>query len=189
MPHALLVPRSRTISHGRTWVLLGIILGVCLASELAASEPAVAVLYGSAWSPGDSARDGAAEFEVLLCAARVRQAAPLAGIVGVGARRGSFPPAAELALERVAHMGVPVVRLASNGTLSANDGDVFIEAGSLTPTDAKRLLSECLQRCGPLPAAIDPTRPTKKEKAAIQAKLAEYQLQFDARNAGHLAMR
>jgi hypothetical protein len=189
MPLAILSPLFRSKGYGRTWLLLLIIVAVCLETELAASEPAVAVLYGSAWSPGDAARDGAAEFEVLLCAARVRQTAPLAGIVGVGARRGSFPPAAEMALERVAHMGVPIVRVAQLGNLAANENDVFIEAGSLAPTEAKRLLSECLRRCGPLPAAADPTRPTKKERAAIQAKLAEYQQQFDARNASHLAMR
>jgi L-asparaginase len=158
-------------------------------TQVRATEPAVAVLYGSAWSPGDVARDGAAEFEVLLCVARIRQAAPLAGIVGVGSRRGSFPPAAEVALERVAHMGVPVVRLAQTGTLHANDGDVFIEAGGLAAAEAKRLLGECLVQYGSLPAAADPANPTKKEKSAIQAKLALYQLQFNARNATQIAMR
>ncbi|HEX2853507.1 MAG TPA: hypothetical protein VHO24_09730 [Opitutaceae bacterium] len=189
MPLALLAPLFRATGCGRTWLWLFIAAGMCLETKLAAAEPAVAVLYGSAWSPGDAARDGAAEFEVLLCAARVRHAAPLAGIVGVGARRGSFPPAAELALERVAHMGVPVVRVAQQGALSANENDVFIEAGSLAPADAKRLLGECLQRYGPLPSAADPMHPTKKERAAIRAKLADYQLQFDARNAAQLAMR
>lgn len=189
MPLAALAPLLRITGCGRTWLLLLILLGTCLEAKLSAAEPAVAVLYGSAWSPGDAARDGAAEFEILLCAARVRQTTPLAGIVGVGARQGSFPPAAELALERVAHMGIPIVRVAQTGTLSANDGDVFIEAGSLTPADAKRVLSECLQHYGPLPSAADPMRPTKNERAAIRTKLVQYQRQFDARNANQLAMR
>jgi hypothetical protein len=154
-----------------------------------AAEPAVAVLFGSAWSPGDAARDGAAEFEVLMCVAQVRQANPVAGLVGVGYRHGGFPPAAETALERVAHMGIPVVRLARNSSMPAHQGDVFIEAGTLSPTEAKRVLIACLARFGMLPVAADPARPTKKESAALQAKLALFQQQFDTRDPRQLAMR
>lgn len=155
----------------------------------AAAEPAVAVLYGSAWSPGDTARDGAAELEVLMCVAQVQHASSVAGLISVGYRRGSFPPSAETALERVAHMGIPVVRLAQNASLPTHHGDAFIEAGSLSPTDAKRLLAECLVRYGTLPICADPANPTKKEAQALQAKLALFQAQFDARNLNQVAMR
>jgi L-asparaginase len=153
------------------------------------SEPAVATLYGGAWSPGDTTREGAAELEVLLCAAQLRHANPLAGIVGVSPGRGAFSPAAEIALTRVAHMGLPVVRVAQRNPLPAHEGDVFIEAGSLSPTEAQRLLVECLSRYGAPPAAADPARPSRKETAAIQAKLALYQVRFNAHNLTQVAMR
>lgn len=165
------------------------LLALLEAGPIRAKEPAVAVLYGAAWSPGDAARDGAAEFEVLMCVAQVQQASAVAGLVSVGYRRGSFPPSAETALERVAHMGIPVVRLAQNSPLPTHHGDSFIEAGSLSPADAKRLLADCLARYGALPASVDPAKPTKKEAEALQAKLALFQAQFDARNLNQVAMR
>jgi hypothetical protein len=177
----------------RRWCVAGklsaVMLFILTSAASSATEPAVAVLYGSVWSPGDTARDGAAEFEVLMCAARLRSGSTLAGLIGVGNKHGSFSPSAETALERVALMGIPVVRLAQGETLPAHDGDVFIEAGTLSAQDAKRLLAECLTRYGPLPAAADPVRPTKKERAALLNRLALYQLQFDTRNAAQLAMR
>lgn len=170
-------------------LLLSALLVFICASHAHATEPAVAVLYGSAWSPGDAARDGAAEFEVLMCVAQVQHASSVAGLVSVGYRRGSFPPSAEIALERVAHMGIPVVRLAQSSPLPTHHGDAFIEAGSLSPADAKRLLAECLVRYGSLPVAVDPAKPTKKEALALQSKLAFFQAQFDARNLSQVAMR
>jgi L-asparaginase len=113
----------------------------------------------------------------------------VAGLVSVGYRRGGFPPAAETALERVAHMGIPVVRLAQSSPIPSHQGDAFIEAGSLSPTEAKRILTECLTRFGALPAAVDPAKPTKTETAALQAKLNLFQAQFDARNPAQVAMR
>jgi len=156
---------------------------------LHAAEPKVAVLYGAKWSPGDAARDGAAEFEVLMCAANVRQGNAPGGIVGVGPRHGAFCPSAEMVLERVAHMGVAVVRLAAAEPMPAHDGDAFVEAGTLSPAEAKRVLTECLARYGAPPAAADPAHPTKQEQAAIEAKIALYQFQFDAQSAVRVAAR
>jgi L-asparaginase len=188
MAKAIQTPRG--MIQSRRWAV-GLVLSLLLgfSGSLFAAEPAVAVLYGSAWSPGDTARDGAAELEVLLCVARVCHENPLAGIVGVGSQRGSFPPAAEAALERVARMGIPVVRLAQNGPVPAHEGDMFIEAGGLSATEAKRLLSECLARYGPLPVAADPASPTKKESLVLQTKIALFQRQFDVRNSTQVAMR
>ena len=160
-----------------------------MSSSVSAAEPAVVVLYGAKSSLTDTTREGAAEFEVLLCAARVRQENNLAGIVGVGPHHGAFSPGAEIALQQVAHMGIPVVRLAASGPFPAHDGDVFVEAGTLSPIEAKRLLAECLVRYGAPPPAADPTHPTPKESSAIQAKLALYQAQFNARNISQVAMR
>ena len=186
-PHSPVCARSLPFRRGLALLLLPVVLSG--AFSLRAAEPTVAVLYGAKWSPGDAARDGAAELEVLMCAASVRQATTLGGIVGVGLRHGAFSPAAEVALERVAHMGIPIVRLAAAEPLPAHDGDVFLEAGVLSPADAKRLLAECLSRYGAPPAAADPAHPTKQEVAAIQAKLAVYQFQFDTRSAAQVAVR
>jgi L-asparaginase len=180
---------SRTGKQSSPLLILLALLAFTGPSLARATEPAVAVLYGSVWSPGDAARDGAAEFEVLMCVAQVQHASSVAGLVSVGYRRGSFPPSAETALERVAHMGIPVVRLAQTSPLPTHHGDSFIEAGSLSPADAKRLLTECLVRYGSLPVAADPAKPTKKEDQAFQTKLALFQAQFDARNLSQVAMR
>jgi len=181
--------RLKQSSSLRLVLALATLLLSPFARNAQATEPAVAVLVGSAWSPGDSVRDGAAEFEVLMCVAQLQHASGIAGLVSVGYHRGSFPPAAEMALARVAHMGIPVVRLAQNAPLPAHEGDSFIEAGSLSPTEAKRLLTECLKRYGALPAATDPANPTKKESQALQAKVALYQAQFDSRSPTQIAMR
>jgi L-asparaginase len=170
-------------------LVLAALLASPLAPQARASEPAVAVLFGSAWSLGDAVRDGAAEFEVLMCVAQLQHASRVAGLVSVGYRRGSFPPAAEAALQRVAHMGIPVVRLAQSASIPSHDGDPFIEGGSLSPAEAKRLLAECLKRYGTLPVAADPARPTKNESQALQAQLTLYQTQFDSHNPTGIAMR
>lgn len=182
---------STSARNGSFLAKLGVaLLLVILTSAWSpAAVPAVAVLYGSAWSPGDTARDGAAELEVLMCAARLRSGSPLVGLISVGTRRGSFAPSAETALERVALMGIPVVRVALGETLPAHDGDVFIEAGTLSPAEAKQVLTACLSHYGALPAAADPLRPTKKERAALLTRLALYQFQFDTHNLATLAMR
>ncbi|MEO7413382.1 MAG: hypothetical protein ABIZ81_08485 [Opitutaceae bacterium] len=179
-----------TPSQRRSLALLITLLSIAVTVlHTRAAVPAVAVLYGAAWVPGDTVREGAAEFEVLMCVAHAQHTNPVAGLVSVGQRHGGFPPAAEIALERVAHMGVPVVRLAQGGPIPSHPGNSFIEAGSLSPAESKRLLTECLTRYGALPIAVDPSKPTKKESAALQARLALFQAQFDARNLNQLAMR
>jgi L-asparaginase len=182
-------PLSTRAQRRSLALLITLLLIALTVVHTRAATPAVEVLYGPAWVPGDTIKDGAAELEVLICVARVQNTNPLSGLVSVGQRNGGFPPAAETALERVAHMGVPVVRLAQNGPVSSHPGDAFIEAGSLSPAEAKRLLTDCLARFGALPAAANPSKPTKKESAALQARLALFQAQFDARNLNLLAMR
>jgi hypothetical protein len=151
--------------------------------------PAVAVLHGVAWSPDDAAREGAGEMEILICAARLLDQRSLAGIVGVGNRNGSFIPAAEVALQRIASMGLPVVRLArGNSTLTDTD-NLFIEGGELTPHQAKELLATCLLRHGALPPAADTLKPTAQELAAIKSKLALYQQEFDLLAGTRVALR
>lgn len=161
------------------------------ATALIAADPAVGEFHDVAWAPGDSAKSGATEMVILLSVARLRQGSdhPLAGLVCIGNRDGAFHTATEDTLARVALMGVPVVKLAQGDPMPVNPTDVFVEAGTLAPAMAKRLLSECLARFGAPPAAADPDHPTTHELTATRRKLALYQSVFDAASAPQVAMR
>ena len=154
---------------------------IALAGDTAAdgrsNAPVVQVIQSAPWSPGDPAREAAGEFAVMLEIGRMLRGNSLAGIVGVGGTNGAFAPAAEAALGRAVCMGVPVVKLAR--TPASVRGELFIETHGIAPEDARRLLAECLARFGALPPAANPARPTARELAALQAKLAAYQGQFD----------
>jgi hypothetical protein len=158
-------------------------------SGLLAADPAVGEFHDVAWAPGDSSKNGAAEMSILMSVARLRQDHSLAGLVCVGNRDGAFHAATEDTLVRVALMGVPVVKLAQSDPMPVNPTDVFIEAGTLAPVVAKRLLSECLARFGAPPAAADPDHPTARELTATRRKLALYQSVFDTANAPRVALR
>jgi L-asparaginase len=54
-----------------------------------------------------------------------------------------------------------------------------IAGRNLTATKARALLMAALLKLGSLPAAADPTRPTKDERAAASAVLETYQEIFD----------
>src|SRR5437764_483467 len=100
---------TRPTLRMRRWCgVAGILAG--LATPLRANSAEVAVLRAAAWSPGDVVLDGAIEFEVLMCAARLQHAQRAAGIVGVGDRHGLFATGAERALRTLALRGLPVVK-------------------------------------------------------------------------------
>lgn len=149
-------------------------------------HPAVAVVESAAWSPDDPARDGASEFEVLICTARLLAEYPLSGFITVGNRHGALLPGTESALHRVIHMGLPVVRLARGGKVEKSSADLLISAGEMTPAEAQHVLGSCLLRYGALPPARDPAHPTRAELAAIREKLSLYQQSFDVHTAARL---
>jgi hypothetical protein len=160
------------------------------AAATGAAPPGVAVFYETPALPGDPARDGAAEFSVLLCVAQLRQHHPVAGLVCVGNHYTDLQFRTERTLGRVALMGVPVVKVAWQGHLPANPELIFVAARALTPAAAEGLLAECLTRYGAPPAARDPAHPTASELAALRAQVARYQRIFDASNhATQVAMR
>lgn len=140
---------------------------------------AVATLESAAWSPDDPERDGAGEFEVLLCTARLVRDHPLPGIVSIGNRHGALLGPTEDALRRSVFYGVPVVRVARNGQVSGQPDDLLLNGRELSAAEAQRILATCLVRFGALPPAANPARPTAKERAAIERKLAVYQRTFD----------
>lgn len=154
------------------------------------AQPTVAVLHSPAWSPDDAERDGASEFEVMMCTARVLRESGLGGVVGVGNRHGLFLPAAEQALHRAALMGVPIVKLSSGSEApSAATGSLFIRAGDMAPNEARNVLASCLLRYGALPPVRDPAKPTARELTAIRTHLSLYQAIFDAHAGRRVAMQ
>lgn len=161
--------------------------GVCCALVAATCAPAlraappsfgVAVLHGTAWSPGDSPREGAGEFEVLLRVAQLRREHAAAGLVSVGDHNGTRLCGGEHALRRAALTGLPVVKIARGGEVAADPDALFIDAGRLGEEQAGRVLRRCLELYGAPPVAIDPERPTGKELNAIRAHLRRFQAAF-----------
>jgi hypothetical protein len=142
-----------------------------LAGPAQARGAGVAILRAAAWSPGDAARDGAIEFEVLMSAARLQHAHRSAGIVGVGDRRGLFVAGAERALRMLALRGLPVAKLSRDGDVAADPDQLFLDATGVSETEASAILASCLDRHGPPPAVLDAENPTERELKAIRTHL------------------
>jgi len=180
-----ITPRSPYASR---WV--GVLLAAAaLAGPLTATPAGVAVVRSAAWSPGDTVREGAGEFEVFVCAAALRRDHPTAGLVGVGDRHGMFLQGAERALHLLALKGVPVAKIARGGDLAADPDEIFINATGLAEADASALLKKCLERHGAPPAAHDPSHPTASELAAIRAHLRPFRAAFALATAPQVAVR
>ncbi len=160
-----------------------------LAIRAAVPDVGVAVLHSAPWSPNDAVRDGAGEFEVLLCVARLQHDHRVAGVVSVGDRNGTRESGGELALRRAVLTGVPVVKLAERGKVAADPDRLFLDAGRLTAEQASHVLQHCLEAFGAPPAAANPDRPTKKELVAIRAHLQRYQAALAVENRSMLAMQ
>lgn len=150
----------------------------------AAADSGVATVHAAAWARGDAAREGAGEFQVLLSVASVQRAHRTVGVVGVGNRLGLFSPGGEHALRFLALHGVPVVKLGQGNDVAPDPAGLYLEAGTLTETQAAALLTRCLDRYGALPAAANPDRPTTNEVAAIRDSLRPYRAAFALANAG-----
>ncbi len=154
-----------------------------------ARVPQVAVLRSAAWSPGDTARDGAGEFAVFLEAARLQRAHRAAGLVAVCDRHGLLRSGGERALRRLVFSGFAVVKLAPAASASVDPHPGFLRGGMLPEDHAAAILVRCLDRHGPPPSAADPEQPTAAELAALRAHLAPFQAALDAAVAPRLALR
>lgn len=157
------------------------------AAHGAPSPAGVAVLRAVAWSPADSVRDGAGEFEVLLRLAQVQRTHRTAGVVSVGDRHGARPAGGERALQQAALSGVPVVKLAPGGSVAPAPHGLFLDGGSLDADHARDLLLHCLERYGPPPAARNPAAPSAAEFAAIRVHLEAFQTVLNAAAAPRVA--
>jgi hypothetical protein len=162
---------------------------VTAASPLVGTPAGVAVLRSASWSPGDSTREGAGEFEVLICAAKLQREHRFAGIVGIGNRHGMFLDRAERALRHLALRGFPVAKVAPDGDLAADPEQLFLDATGLGEHEAAGILARCLERHGAPPSAANPEHPTEKELAAIRAHLQPFREAFALATAPRLAAR
>lgn len=168
-----------------------VLLGVAKASELESStQPQrVSIVRAAEWSQGDAAREGAAEFVVLMEIARLRESRTPAGLVGVGDRRGLFNAGAEQALHEAARAGLPVVKLARGGEVLPAPHGLFLDGGSLTEDEACRVLARCLERYGPLPRSTEATDDGSRGTARVHVVLQKFQREFTLANSARLALR
>jgi hypothetical protein len=178
------------VSRVRLPLLLAAVLLTALPGV--AAKPAnvgVAILPAAPWSPLDSARDGAGEFEVFLRVAQLRRTCQAAALVSVGDRNGVRRSGGEKALAHAALSGLPVARLAPGGVVAALPLGIFLDGGTLSPEHTQRVLEQCLSRHGAPPAAADPERPTDRELAAIRAHLQPYQAALNLAASSVVAQR
>ena len=142
----------------------------------------MSIYKSSRYLPGDASTDAEAEVDILARMAHNLKTVPLAGFVGEGAAPfGGLTRSMDAALERAAFSGMPVVKVGrgnAEGMVPVNPGAVFISGSNLTATKARLLLMACLLKLGALPPAADPARPSAAERAAVQAKVAQYQAIF-----------
>ncbi len=159
-------------------LVLVFVSAVCLASNLHATPPAVAAVQSAEWSPGDSVRDGADEFAVMITAVQLKRANPVAGLVAVGDHNGVLRAGGERALRRVALSGIVVARTARGGQVCWMPDLLHVDAGDLPPDRAMSLLRLGLEIYGPVPAATDVDYPSPAELAMIRAHLEKIQVMF-----------
>lgn len=153
------------------WLLLGGVLVVDLvAAGATRPAPQVVVLRDAGWSQGDMAREGAAEFMVLMQVARLQQAGP-GGLVAVGDRRGRFSGAAETALVAAVLRGIPVVKVVPPGGGVANPDGLFLDGGALSPEAAQEVLARCLAKYGTWPAGAEATPRMREQLQRFQNEL------------------
>lgn len=172
-------------------IAAGVLLGIARASEQESStQPQrVSIVRAAEWSQGDAAREGAAEFVVLMEIARLRESRTPAGLVGVGDRRGLFNAGAEQALHDAARAGLPVVKLARGGEVLPAPHGLFLDGGSLTEDEACRVLARCLERYGPLPRSTEATDASPRRTAHMRVALQQFQREFTLANSARLALR
>ena len=180
---------ARSGLFGQTLAVVAFIAASLLSihASPSSSSVGVAVLHATPWAPGDAAREGAGEFEVLLRVAQLQRVHRVAGVISVGDRHGMRPCGGEQALGRVVLTGIPVVRLARGGEVASTPDDLFLDGRSLTEAQAKITLERCLERFGAPPAALDPGNPTQQELAKIRAHLTRFRQLFELANGPRLA--
>jgi hypothetical protein len=173
----------KTVFGSMCWVLGLLLTALGGRAAESASVPNVAIVRTAAWSQGDPAREGAAEFVILMEVARLRREPAQGGLVAVGDRRGLFNPGAEEVLRHAVLQGVPVVKLASGGRVLPAPHGLFLDGGNLPEDEACQVLRRCLARYGALPSAADRASPS------LRARLQQYQQEFNLAAGTRIALR
>ena len=86
------------------------------------------------------------------------------------------------ALDIAAFSGLPVVRVGRSdpgGRVPSSPNDLTIEGSNLDTNKARLLLMASMLKLGRLPKAQDPRNPTRSEREALLAKIAEFQEVFE----------
>lgn len=144
--------------------------------------PHVEIVALPGWMAHAGGADNAVAARLSVATLRIRAEAPLGGIVAEGVTGGHFEHIEADALDRAAAHGLPVVKVgrdAPESFVPAASHRLWIGGGNLTAAKARVLLMACLLRFGALPAAANPAAPTAAERAAIRARLADYQDVFN----------
>ena len=149
----------------------------------------VGVVRSVAWSPGDTVREGAGEFLVLLQAAKLKRISPATGLLAVGDHNGVLRAGGERALRRLATTGVVIVRLAPGGEVASIPDDIFVDAGPISEETAGHVLALGLKLFGPPPVAAEPDQPSARELEAIRLHLQNFQVLFAREQSAALAAR
>jgi L-asparaginase len=87
------------------------------------------------------------------------------------------------ALSIAALSGMPVVRVGRSdpgGRVTTDPTDLTIEGSNLDANKARLLLMACMLKFGRLPKSKDPRNPTRTEREAVIAKIADFQEIFEA---------
>ena len=175
---------------GRWWALLLVLLVSGTRVQVCAAAPEIGVIRATPVliASADAAREGASELMALMEIARVQARPGKGGLVGVGDRHGLFSCDTEEALRLAVLAGIPVVKLAPHGAVVEAPHGLFLDGGSLTEEDARRVLASCIVKFGALPKAHS-TTPSARELAAIQNRLKAFQTELSTATRVRFASR
>ncbi len=150
---------------------------------LGSAIPKVAITKDASYWDHYGSPDPEAEVDLVAMIGYMLRSAPLAGFVveGFTPYGRSASNARHQLMLRAVHSGFPVARVGrgnTEGFVPLHD-PYFIGGSNLTATKARLLLMACLMKFGSLPPAADPDHPNSAEAAAVQKKVAEYQVIFN----------
>lgn len=152
-------------------------------SLLPTAIPKVTIVKHARYLQEDEVGSAATEVDILARIEKNLRDAPLAGFVAEGAAPfGTMSNSVDAALRQAVFSGMPVVRVGrgnAEGPVDPKRNPLSIGGNNLTATKARLLLMACLMKFGSLPPAADPDNPTKAERDAVEARLAQYQAVFD----------
>lgn len=143
--------------------------------------PRVGIVKYATFGGDDYADDPVSEVEISARIEKNLADFPLSGfVVEANEPYGNVHESLQVALERAALRGIPVVRVGRGNTEDFTSRSRFmLGGGNLTATKARLLLMACLMKFGSLPVPANPERPTEAELQALEARMAQYQAIFD----------